>query len=57
MVKTFENLRKKQMAYDLETIYAALGTGGGGGGVYQVCSNDDPWLTMTYFTARSNSVT
>ena len=21
---------------------------------YQVCSNDDPVLTMTYFTARSN---
>ena len=21
---------------------------------YQVCSNDDPGLTMTYFTARSN---
>ena len=23
---------------------------------YQVCSNDDPWLTLTYFTARSNFV-
>ena len=23
---------------------------------YQVCSNDDPWLPMTYFTARSNLV-
>ena len=23
---------------------------------YQICSNDDPGLTMTYFTARSNSV-
>ena len=21
---------------------------------YQVCSNDDPELTLTYFTARSN---
>ena len=21
-----------------------------------VCSNDDPWLTLTYFTARSNLV-
>ena len=21
---------------------------------YKVCSNDDPWLTVTYFTARSN---
>ena len=24
-------------------------------GHYQICSNDDPWLAMTYFTARSNS--
>ena len=24
---------------------------------YQVCLNDDPVLTMTYFTARSNLVT
>ena len=23
---------------------------------YQVCSNDDPELTLTYFTARSNFV-
>ena len=23
---------------------------------YQVCSSDDPGLTLTYFTARSNSV-
>ena len=23
---------------------------------YQVCSNDDPGLTMTYFTARSNLI-
>ena len=23
---------------------------------YQVCSNDDPGLTLTYFTARWNSV-
>ena len=23
---------------------------------YQVCSNDDPRLTLTYFTARSNLV-
>ena len=22
-----------------------------------VCSNDDPWVTLTYFTARSNLVT
>ena len=25
--------------------------------LYQVCSNGDPWLTLTYFTARSNLVT
>ena len=23
---------------------------------YQVCSNDDPWLTLTHFMARSNLV-
>ena len=23
---------------------------------YQICSNDDPGLTLTYFTARSNFV-
>ena len=23
---------------------------------YQICSNDDPRLTLTYFTARSNLV-
>ena len=23
---------------------------------YQVCSNDDPGLTLTYFTARTNLV-
>ena len=23
---------------------------------YQVCSNDDPWMTLTYFTARSKFV-
>ena len=23
---------------------------------YQVCSNDGPWLTLTYFTARSKLV-
>ena len=26
------------------------------GEYYQVCSNDDPRLTLTYFTARSNLV-
>ena len=23
---------------------------------YQICSNDDPGLTLTYFTARSNLI-
>ena len=40
-----------QKAYDLETWYAALGAQ-----VLPSCSNDDPWLTLTYFTARSNLV-
>ena len=26
-------------------------------GLYQVCSTGDPWLNLTYFTARSNLVT
>ena len=25
-----------------------------GCGAYQVCSNDDHWLTLTYLTSRSN---
>ena len=28
-----------------------------GNGPYQVCSNDDSWLALMYFTSRSNSVT
>ena len=35
-----------EKAHDLETWYAASGAR-----VYQVCSNDDPELTLTYFTA------
>ena len=27
-----------------------------GCGAYQVCSNDDPRLTLTYFASRSNSL-
>ena len=50
MVKAFENLLLwNPKAHDLETWYAALGT-------HQVCSNDDPGLTLTYFTTRSNLV-
>ena len=33
---------------DLERLYAASGTQH-----YEVCSNDDPVLTLTYFTAMS----
>ena len=40
------------MTDDLETWYAALGIA-----PYQVCSNVDPWLTLTCFTSRSESVT
>ena len=25
-----------------------------GCGAYQVCSNNDPWLTLTYLTSKSN---
>ena len=49
MVKTFKNLLlQNQKSYDLETWHVALGT--------QVCINDDPGLTLTYFTAWSNLV-
>ena len=49
MVKTLKNLLRNQKADDLETWYAAWVLE-----YYQVCSNDDPGLTLTYFTARSN---
>ena len=39
------------MADNLETWYAASVLE-----YYQVCSNDDPGLTFTYFTSRSNLV-
>ena len=52
MVKTFTNLLLwNQKADDLETWYAASGAR-----VLPSCSNDDPGLTLTYFTARSNLV-
>ena len=50
MVKTLKNLFRNQKADDLETWYAASGAH------YQVCSNDDTGLTLTYFTGRSNLV-
>ena len=52
MVKTLKNLLlRNQKADDLETWYAVSILK-----YYQVCSNDDPGLTWTYFTARSNLV-
>ena len=48
--KTFKNLLlQNQKADDLGTWYVALGMW-----VYQVCSNDDPKLTLTYLMSRSN---
>ena len=52
MVKTLKNLLlRNQKADDLETWYAASGLK-----YYQVCSNHDPGLTLTYFTTRSNLI-
>ena len=49
--KTLKNVLRNQKADDLESWYAASGAQ-----CYQVCSNDDPGLTLTYFTTRSNLV-
>ena len=46
-LKTF--LLWNQKADDHETWYASLGAQ-----ILPSCLNDDPWLTLTYFTARSN---
>ena len=55
MVKTLKNLfLRNQKAYDLATWYVALGARVLS--YFQVCSNDDPRLTLTYFTTRSNLV-
>ena len=45
-------LLRNQKSDDLETWYAAWGARE----YYQVCSNDDTGLILTYFTARSNLV-
>ena len=46
----FKNLLlQNQKAQDLGTWYVALGMW-----AYQICSNDDPKLTLTYLTSRSN---
>ena len=53
MVKAFKNLLlQNQKSYDLETWHVALGTQA----LQNFYINDDPGLTMTYFTARSNWV-
>ena len=46
-----KNLLQNQKSYDLETWHVASGTSS------TKSRNDDPGLTMTYFTARSNLVT
>ena len=51
-LKTLKNLLlRNQKADDLETWDAALGAR-----VLPIYSNDDPGLTLTYFTARSSVV-
>ena len=51
--KNLKNLLlQNQKSYDLETWHVASGTQ-----AFKVCINDDPGLTLTYFTARSNLVT
>ena len=42
-------LLQNQKASDLKTWYVALGMW-----AYQVCSNDDPKMTLTYLKSRSN---
>ena len=52
MVKTLKNFfsgTKRPMTLKLSMHHRVLE-------YYQVCSNDDPGLTLTYFTARSNMV-
>ena len=43
------NLLQNQKASDLETWYVSFGMW-----AYQVCSNDDPKMTLTYLISRSN---
>ena len=50
--KNLKNLLlRKQKAYDIKSWYVASGAG-----VLSSCSNDDPELTLTYFTTRSKLV-
>ena len=48
-IKIFFSGTKRPMTLKLGMQYWVLE-------YYQVCSNDDPELTLTYFTARSNLV-
>ena len=48
-LKIFFSRTKKPVTLNLSMQYWLLE-------YYQVCSNDDPGLTLTYFTARSNMV-
>ena len=52
MGKTLKNLLQNQKSYDLETWRVASGTQ-----ALKAYINDNPGLTLTYFTARSNWVT
>ena len=52
-VKTLQKSFSPEPADFHETWYVALGTPQ----PIIVCSNDDPGVTLTYFTARSNLVT
>ena len=53
MVKTLKKIffsgTKRTMILKLGMQHRVLG-------YYQVCSNDDPWLTLTYIMAKSNLV-
>ena len=49
--KNLNNLPRNRRADDIESWYAALGAQ-----VLQIYTNDDPGLTLTYLTARSNLV-
>ena len=53
MVKNLQTLLlQNKKSYDLETWHVASGPKH-----YKAYINDDPGLTLTYFTARSNWVT
>ena len=49
-----KNLLKIFFSRTRRPVTLRLGTLHWGYGAYQVCSNDDPRLTLTYLTSRSN---